>query len=100
MKVDILGMPEAEDYKKFLTEFIQKQIVVLGPNIALDKAKRVPGLTVDQSGKVKDLSGDPQLVIKAAVKEYLALSEATTKMLLGALLEKYPAAKALELIEK
>ena len=93
-------MPEAEDYKKLLTDFIQKQMVVLGPNIALDKAKRVPGLTIDDSGKVKDLSGDPQLVVKAAVKEYLALSEAVTKMVLSGLLEKYPAAETLKLIEK
>jgi hypothetical protein len=93
-------MPEAEDYKKFLTDFIQKQMVVLGPNIALDKAKKVPGLTIDSSGQVKDLAGDPQLVIKAAAKEYLALSEAVTKMVLSGLLEKYPAVKALKLIEK
>ncbi|MCL5970424.1 MAG: arginine--tRNA ligase, partial [Patescibacteria group bacterium] len=34
------------DYKKLLTEVIQKQMVILGPSITLTKARNVKGLTV------------------------------------------------------
>jgi len=91
-------MSEAGEYKKILTEFIQKQMMVLGPNIALDKARNVSGLVVDSSGAATDLRGDPALIVKDIVKEYMGLSEATTRMILTNLLEKYPAMKALKLI--
>jgi hypothetical protein len=33
-------MSDHEEYKKMLSDLIQKQMVVLGPNIALDKARK------------------------------------------------------------
>jgi hypothetical protein len=42
-----------------INEIIQKQSVILGPQIAVLKAKSVPGITVDSNGKVTDVSGIP-----------------------------------------
>lgn len=88
-------MSEQEEYKKMLTDLIQKQMVVLGPNIALDKAKKVPGLTVTNDGTVLDMDGDPQMVLKGVANEYMMLSGQIAQMTLNTLLEKYPQVKGL-----
>jgi hypothetical protein len=41
-----------EQYKQMLTDLIKKQMVVLGPNIALDKARKVSGLKISDDGNV------------------------------------------------
>ena len=88
-------MPDQTEYKKMLTDLIQKQMVVLGPNIALDKAKKVPGLKVNNDGTVMDMDGDPQMVLKGVANEYMNLSGQIAQMTLNSLLEKYPTVKGL-----
>jgi hypothetical protein len=89
------NMPEESEYKKMLTDLIQKQMVVLGPNIALDKARKVPGVKVNDDGSVLDMDGDPQMVLKGVANEYMNLSGQIAQMTLNSLLEKYPQVKAL-----
>jgi hypothetical protein len=84
-----------EDYKKMLTDLIQKQMVVLGPNIALDKARKVPGLSLNTDGTVQDINGDPQMILKGVANEYMTLSGQIAQMTLNSLLEKYPGIKNL-----
>ena len=88
-------MSDQEEYKKMLTDLIQKQMVVLGPNIALDKAKKIAGLKVTDDGTVLDMDGDPQAVLKGVANEYMALSGLIAQMTLNTLLEKYPTIKGL-----
>lgn len=83
------------EYKKMLTDLIQKQMVVLGPNIALDKARKIPGVSLSQDGTVLDISGDPQMVLKGVANEYMTLSGQIAQMTLNSLLEKYPTLKNL-----
>ena len=84
-----------DDYKKMLTDLIQKQMVVLGPNIALDKARKVAGLTVGDDGTVQSFAGDAQMVLKGVANEYMTLSGQIAQMTLNSLLEKYPGIKTL-----
>lgn len=90
-------MPENdnEQYKKMLTDLVQKQMVVLGPNIALDKARKVPGLKVSDDGTVMDIAADPQMVLKGVANEYMQLSGQIAQMTLNSLVEKYPTLKTL-----
>ena len=88
-------MSDQEEYRKMLTDLIQKQMVVLGPNIALDKAKKIAGLKVTDDGTVLDMDGDPQAVLKGVANEYMALSGLIAQMTLNTLLEKYPSIKGL-----
>ena len=88
-------MQDQTEYKKMLTDLIQKQMVVLGPNIALDKAKKVQGLQVSDDGTVLDMDGDPQMVLKGVANEYMALSGQIAQMTLNSLLEKYPQVRPL-----
>lgn len=88
-------MPDHEQYKQMLTDLIQKQMVVLGPNIALDKARKVPGMKIADDGTVMDISGDPQMVLKGVANEYMQLSGQIAQMTLNSLVEKYPTLKTL-----
>lgn len=85
-----MEVSETDNYKKMLSDLIKKQMVMLGPNIALDKARNVPGLKVDDSGQVLDMDGDPHLVLKGVANEYMTLSGQIAQMTLNILLEKYP----------
>lgn len=88
-------MADHEEYKKMLTDLIQKQMVVLGPNIALDKARRTSGLKVSDDGTVLDIGGDAQMILKAVVNEYMTLSGQIAQMTLNTVLEKYPSVRGL-----
>ena len=63
-----------DDYKSLLTDIIAKQGVVLGPSIALLKARSVPGLIVSDQGEVQDIQGDPEQAVKSLVDAYVDLS--------------------------
>ena len=65
-------------------------MVILGPNIALDKARAVAGLSVADDGSLRQITGDPQMILKALLKEYSALSGQVTEQTLKDLLAKYP----------
>jgi len=47
-------MPDGIDTKKVLSKVIKQQILILGPDIALLKARNVPGLKVSDSGDVTE----------------------------------------------
>jgi hypothetical protein len=74
------------DYKALLTDVLKKQIVVLGPDITLAKARNVKGLTVSNDGTVNALDGDPKEIIKALIDEFLELSEMIVKKTMEPLL--------------
>lgn len=77
-------------YKKMLSDLIKKQMIMLGPNIALDKARKVPNLKIGDDGEVLDMAGDPRVVLKGVANEYMTLSGQIAQMTLNTLLEKYP----------
>lgn len=81
---------ETGNYKKMLSDLIKKQMVMLGPNIALDKARKVSGLRLDDSGEVLEMDGDPRMILKGVANEYMTLSGQIAQMTLNTLLEKYP----------
>jgi hypothetical protein len=81
---------DISSYKKMLSDLIRKQMIMLGPNIALDKARKVPNLTLSDEGEVLEMAGDPRVVLKGVANEYMALSGQIAQMTLNTLLEKYP----------
>ncbi len=78
------------DYKKLLTEVIQKQMVILGPSISLAKARNVKGLAVDDSGTVTDIQGPPQVLIQGLIDQFVQLSGLIVKKTMEPLLSAYP----------
>lgn len=74
------------EHQKLLTEVIKKQIVILGPDITLAKARNVAGLTVADDGTVTAINGDPQLLTKELVNQFMELSGLIVKKTMEPLL--------------
>ncbi len=86
-------MPSQEEYKKIFSEIIQKQIVILGPQIAVLKARNVSGLTVDDQGEVTQISGNEQILLHKLIDEYVALSGEIVRNAVNSVFDKYPSIK-------
>lgn len=85
--------PTREDYKQMLTEIIKKQIVILGPQIAVLKARNVTGINVTDDGVVTDIVGDEQVILHQLIDEYVALSGEIVKNAVNSIFQKYPSIK-------
>lgn len=83
-------MSKLEDYRRVMTEIIQQQIVIVGPSVALSKARGVPGIFVDESGVVEDLDGEPATLLQELINAYVALSGLIVTKATEPLLKKYP----------
>lgn len=83
--------PQTEnDYQKLLTEVIKKQIVILGPDITLAKARNVQGLTIADDGTVTQITGDPGQITQKLVEQFMELSGLIVKKTMEPLLAGYP----------
>lgn len=80
-------------YQNVLTDLIKKQMVMLGPNVALGQARKVTGLTVTDDGSVIELIRDPQQILSEVAKQYMALSGQIAQMTLESVIAKYPDVK-------
>ena len=82
------------DYKKLIEEIVGKQMDILGPEMAVRKAQNVPGLKLDDEGKVVSLDeAGAQVVLQKLVDEYISLSGAIVKNILDPVFAKYPEIK-------
>ncbi|MFH1536984.1 MAG: hypothetical protein ABID45_03290 [Patescibacteria group bacterium] len=83
-------MAEENQYQNLLSEIIAKQAVILGPEIAVLKARSVEGIEVDDQGKVLSVNGDPKEVLQKLVDAYVSLSGQIVKSAMLPLFSKYP----------
>jgi hypothetical protein len=83
-------MADTKQYINLIDEIIAKQMVILGPDIVLVKAKNVQGLKIDGNGKVSAVDGDPQMVLQQLIDEYIGLSGQIVKNILTPVFAKYP----------
>jgi hypothetical protein len=83
-------MEEHEQYVALLTEVIEKQAIILGPDIAVQKARNVTGLTVTDDGKVTNIEGDPNPILQALISEYIELSGEIVRNVTKPIFAKYP----------
>ena len=60
-------------YETIAESIIQKQILVLGQMIALERAGRVKGLEIDGNGKVKRLLGNTIEILENLIGQYQEL---------------------------
>ncbi|OGD92993.1 hypothetical protein A2697_05025 [Candidatus Curtissbacteria bacterium RIFCSPHIGHO2_01_FULL_41_44] len=86
-------MSEIEDYQSLMSDLIKKQMIMLGPNLVLSKARQVKGLTVGDDGAVLAISGEAQTALQQLANEFMNLSGQIAQMTLNTLLAKYPGLK-------
>ncbi len=83
-------MDEKVQYVALISEIIKKQSVILGPEIAILKARSVPGLVVDNDGTVSGVGDNPKETLQKLVDQYVELSGLIVKNALGSIFAKYP----------
>lgn len=83
-------MDDKTRYIAIITEIIARQSIILGPDIALLKARSVAGLSVNDQGVVTDIQGESSVVLQQLVNTYVELSGMIVKNALGSIFEKYP----------
>jgi hypothetical protein len=82
---------EKQQYISMVSGIIEKQAVILGPAIALNRARNVKEIQFSSAGAVVDISGEPMTVVEKLVDEYVALSGLIVKNTLRGVFEKYAA---------
>lgn len=87
-------MDNLSQYQSMLSDLIKKQMVMLGPNVALGQARKVMGLQVGDDGTVTAITANPQTVLQEVANKYLALSGAIAQMTLQSVIAKYPGIKS------
>ncbi|HEX5430256.1 MAG TPA: hypothetical protein VFX17_04245 [Patescibacteria group bacterium] len=86
-------MTDTKQYISLINDIIAKQIIILGPDIVLMKARNVAGLTLDDQGRIQSIEGDPQTVLQQLIDEYIGLSGQIVKNILNPVFAKYPEIK-------
>ena len=86
-------MDQAEQYKAVISEIIAKQSIILGPDMAIMRAKKVPGIEISDKGEVTSIGNDPEAALKNLVDTYVELSGQIVKNALGSIFTKYPEIK-------
>jgi hypothetical protein len=66
--------PTDQKYRNLLTEAIQKQIIILGPQFALMKARNIRGLSLNDDGTVSAISGNLQEIKQQLIDQFSQLS--------------------------
>lgn len=82
-----------EEYIAMIQEVIEKQSVILGPQIAELKARNVSELAIAEDGTVTDIKGDPKEALQKLIDQYVELSGQIVKNALGSIFTKYPSIK-------
>ncbi|MEK7148291.1 MAG: hypothetical protein AAB770_00035 [Patescibacteria group bacterium] len=83
-------MDQAEQYKAVMSEIIAKQSIILGPDMAIARAKKVSGVEISEKGEVVSISGDTAEALKRLIDTYVELSGQIVKNALGPIFTKYP----------
>jgi len=83
------------DYKQLFSQLIQKQILILGPDITIAKVKNVPGIVVDQAGSVQSITGDPQALLQALINQFVELSGMIVKQTMESIVASNPGMRGL-----
>ena len=83
-------MDQAEQYKAVMAEIIAKQSIILGPDMAIARAKKVTDIEVGDKGEVTSVKGDPADALKRLIDTYVELSGQIVKNALGPIFTKYP----------
>jgi glycine cleavage system H lipoate-binding protein len=83
-------MSDPQQYKTLMSEIVAKQIVLLGPAVAISKARNVEDIVVSEEGEVIEINGDLENTLRKLINQYVELSGQIVKNALGLMLEKYP----------
>lgn len=76
-------MNDQRECLKLIQELIDKQSIILGPDIGLVQARKISGINIDTNGKVLSFSGDCKDILKKLIDGYVGLSGQIVKTTLS-----------------
>ncbi len=76
-----------------MSEIIAKQSVILGPDMAIMRAKKIGVIVVSGDGVVTEVKGDPAEALNKLIDTYVELSGQIVRNALGSIFIKYPSIK-------
>lgn len=77
-----------EEYKKIISELIQKQMGMVGPGIAISIVQKVSSVKVGGNGEVLEIIGDPKIALENVANAYVAFSGEISRMILKSVMIK------------
>ena len=83
-------MDTTEQYRNLLTDVIKKQVIILGPSVALGTAKKIGNLVIADDGTVTGINGDPKQAMQELAAAYMTLSGQISQNIFNSILGKYP----------
>lgn len=63
-------MPKTQDFKALISEYIKKQMIILGPVVAVEKARKVDKIRVKDDGTVIQIIGEGKEAMAMVESEY------------------------------
>lgn len=89
-------MDQTEQYKSVMSEIIAKQSVILGPDMAVMRAKKVSSLKIGENGEVIEINGNHADALNSLIDTYVELSGQIVKNSIGPIFIKYPDVKQIK----
>lgn len=89
-------MDQTEQYKSVMSEIIAKQSVILGPDMAVMRAKKVSNIRIGDNGEVEEIIGNPVDALNSLIDTYVELSGQIVKNSIGSIFIKYPEVKQIK----
>lgn len=83
-------MDSSTQYINLLSEVIKKQMIILGPSVALGTARKIGSLAIADDGTVTGINGDPKQAMQNLATAYMTLSGQISQNIFSSIMDKYP----------
>lgn len=84
------GPQSIDDYKHLISDIVKKQVALLGPGLALSRARNVQGVKIEDDGTVSEMHGDPKELLQKVLDEYFVFSGLIVRRVMESILQSYP----------
>jgi len=89
-------MPTSDiDFLNLLTDIIQKQIVILGRDVVLRKARSIGKITIDDTGAVTAVEGEAKVYLKSLIVSLAEISPESIRKTIEPMVSGNPELQAL-----
>ena len=81
-------MSKTQDFKALISEYIKAQMIILGPVVAVEKARKVEAIKIQDDGVVTQITGDGKEVMTMVESEYEGMIGSIAQTVLLRVLDK------------
>ena len=85
-----MPMPKTQDYKAIISESIKKQMIILGPVVAVEKVRKLENIKVKDDGTVVEITGDGEEIMAMIESGYEGMIGSIAHTVLLRVIDKLP----------